>query len=187
MSALLLEPHNDDAVLFAFFTVMREHPRVLTCLRSYRMGERGYPAPRVDYNTRERESAAAMAIANVEWLQLQVPDTMPDEHLRDGLAPTLMTLTPKPTHVYAPAPHEDGNVQHNIVGEAALEAFLDVPVTLYCTYVNGRERMVGSQEVEFDPDWARYKLLALACFASQIRHPSISHHFTDHGLREWYA
>lgn len=187
MTALVLEPHNDDSTLFAFWTIMREHPRVMTCFRSYRMGERGYPEPRVDMHTRERESAAAMAIANVAWEQIILPDTLPGAQLHAGLVDVLKNLDFTPSHVYVPTPHDDGHPQHNIVAYAAFEVFQGIPVTLYCTYTNGRERMIGTREVEFDRAWIKYKFLALACFDSQLRHPSISHHFTDHGLREWYA
>lgn len=180
MSALLLEPHQDDAVLFAAFTCIRHRPLVVTVF--------GQPVKQrregIDAERRNRENAAALAS-----LGCMKPEPLPLTDL-DPSVPTITAeldvLPPLFDRVFAPAVEENGHPQHNLVGQLADDIFGPENVTHYLTYTNNRDRSTDGHEVEFEPAWVSLKLRALACFESQIGRVATVHHFVDGGLREWY-
>ena len=71
MTALLLEPHHDDATLFAAYTCLREKPLVVTVLSDSRT-QAG-----VTGAEREAESVAAMEILGCERVSLGFTDGDP--------------------------------------------------------------------------------------------------------------
>lgn len=182
MTALLLEPHQDDAVLFACYTLLRERPHVITILQSDLQAQRG-TGIRASQRVAENELALNVTLG-LTWEQWEYSDADPDwRGIRDDLAKRNDATV---TSVYAPYPESGSHPHHNMVGNLALEVF-GGRVTHYMTYVNGRGRSQGSRRVvPHVYDHVRMKLLALACYGTQIREPSTGHHFTE-ALHEWYA
>ena len=168
---LLLEPHQDDATLFASFYCLRYRPRVVTLLRSRVQELRGTGITDAE---RCLENARAMEILGCPYEQWNFSDDEPDwplmeddmYDLREPLEPEL---------VFAPAYESGGHAQHNMVAEIASRVFGD-RVRPYLTYVRGQQRTKGVP-VPFEPHWPQVKLLALASFGSQIREPS---------TRDWF-
>lgn len=191
MSALLLSPHNDDAVLFASFTLIRHQPRVITCFRSdvqehrHRFG--------VTFVERELEDVDAMIALGLDHHMLeQWPflDSEPVEALRALIREKFAGL-PLGLHVFAPAWEEEGHDQHNLVAEeadlrwgGAANRVEGGSLTYYMTYTQGRVRSCG-EPVPFENEWVPLKLRALACYESQLRLDSTAHHFW-HGIHEFY-
>lgn len=180
---VFLAPHNDDESLFGAYTLLRERPHVIVCLRSQRMGTPGYPPPLVDADTREAETEEAMNVLGIEWTQWPVLDSSVDwDELADR-----MTHLPRVFHrCYAPAVEHGGHVHHNLIGTLALKVFGPGRVTPYLTYTNGTVRSSGGQLVPYEDGWPELKREALDCYRSQAAHPMTGHHFTA-SLDEFYA
>lgn len=161
MTALLLEPHNDDCALFASFTALRFRPHVVTVLRSVVQEGNGIGA-----HEREIESAAAMGILGCSWEQWNHPDNDPMLHdIRSSLE--RIDATQKPEVVFAPWSEEPGgHDQHWAVGKLAAWVFGD-RVRFYCTYKVGGDKTRG-REVPYEPSWIEKKHRALACYRSQM-------------------
>lgn len=179
MTALLLEPHQDDCALFAAFTAHAEKPHVVTVLRSVVQERRG-----ISGQTREWENKHAMHELGCQWGQWPFSDSDPDwDAIRDAIVGAAATYG----RVLAPHPEDGGHEHHNRIGEIAREAFGAGRVTCYVTYANGRQRNNDGlgEKVIPTPDAVQAKLRALACYRSQIAEPSTGHHFTDHPLTEW--
>ncbi len=185
---LLLEPHQDDACLFACWTLLREKPHVVTILQSDLQARRG-----TGITASQRVAENELALVNVlglTWEQWEFSDADPDwEAIRAELY-LLDARSSEAVDVYAPAIEpEGGHPHHDKLGRLADEVFGAARVTHYTTYRWGHGRSGGSgyQEVlPADPDHVRMKLLALACYGTQIREPSTGHHWMQ-GLWEWYA
>lgn len=178
MGALLLEPHHDDAALFAAFTCLRYRPLVVTVLGDAQVQRR----VGIDGDTRSMENRAAMLELGCEWEEWPFTDRAPPWQLIEENLTRMVASGFFP--VFAPAPHNEGHEQHTMIGMLALQVFGPDRVQQYCTYYDGRSRQ-GGTPVEFEPWMIRHKLRALACYGSQHAEPSCAHHFTDHGLREW--
>lgn len=183
MTALLLDPHGDDGVLFAAFTIMQRRPHVAVVLRSVLQEQRGTGITAAE---RERETGAALSVLDAPaWEQWPIRDDKPDwvtvkrlmEQARDDL---------KPDRVFAPSWEVGGHDHHNAVAEIAAEVFGPDMVTGYLTYVRGSARSDWATEVVPEPIHIIRKHVALSCFESQIREPSTRPWFMD-GLREWVA
>lgn len=183
MTALLLDPHGDDGVLFAAFTIMKHRPHVAVCLRSQLQESRGTGITAAE---REAETGAALAILDVPaWEQWPIRDDRPDwvavarlmEQTRDDV---------KPDVVFAPEFEVGGHDHHNAVAEIAARVFGPKLIVSYLTYVRGSARSDWATEVVPEPDWIVRKHRALACFESQVREPSTRPWFMD-SLREWVA
>jgi len=187
MTALFLAPHNDDEILFGSFTLLRHQPHVVICFRSFRMADPHYPGGQpVDYETRERETQAAMDLLGCDWTQLVFRD---DQEGQSYALKRWFELNKEwsfdgdPDVVFAPAYEEGGQFQHNEVALAAQDAFGE-RVVQYLTYT-AEGRSSGGREVEFEPEWVELKLRALACYRSQILHPVTRHWFFDAPVREY--
>jgi LmbE family N-acetylglucosaminyl deacetylase len=161
---ILLSPHFDDEVLFASYVLLREHPWVVFCLDG---------APRHgDVQTRMREAHAAARLLGCDMIALHsTPDTLADD-LADY----------QPSHVWAPLPEEDGNSDHNIVGETARGLWPD-RTTFYTTYTEAGRTMAG-ERVEPLPGWETLKRRAMSCYESQYALPAMRPHFRR-GLDEY--
>lgn len=178
VSALLLEPHQDDAVLFAAFTCLRHRPLVVTVLASQLQADRGTG---ITNERREAENAHALGLLGCEVEQWGYPDSGPDW---TAVQWAMRSLAGEGEFelVFAPAVEDGGHEQHSEVGRIALQVFGD-RVRPYLTYRRGHGRTVG-QEVVPQPEWIGLKLRAMACFASQIAEPSTRPWFLD-GIREY--
>jgi len=167
-TALVLEPHNDDAALFSAFNAIRTRAHIVTVLASS--------------VERTAESAAAAAIFGCSYEQWPEPDDAPD-----WKAVARMLLVHDSDHapeiVFAPWPESSGgNEQHNMVGRLAEQVYGD-RVTFYTTYRTGAPRTTGTP-VPYEREWVLMKLRALACFESQIRSGPVRF-FAEHSLLEW--
>lgn len=171
MTALLLEPHQDDAALFAAFTCIRHRPHVVTVLRSVVQEQR---RTGITQAIRQAENDDAMSILGCTWEQWPHPDSAPDwEAVRRQLEEI---DTPSLGRVFAPCPEDGGQPHHNMIGELAEAVFGAERVSFYMTYVDGRVRN-GGRPVEYEPGWIQLKLRALACYRSQHDLASTGHHF----------
>jgi LmbE family N-acetylglucosaminyl deacetylase len=183
VTALLLQPHSDDAALFAAFTCLHHRPHVITVLSSQLQEDRGTG---ISQATREAEDRCAMEFLGCTVEQWPYSDASPDWGAVEN-ALRLYDEREAPERVFAPRPTPDGHEQHNAVGSLALDVFGDTRVTLYLTYRRGHGRAMSGNEVAFKPHWPGLKLRALACYVSQIQEPSTRDWFLDLSLREWYA
>lgn len=174
---LFLSPHNDDAELFGCFTLLREKPHVVICLRCDYQADPAYGAP---YEVRESETAAALAVLGVSWEQWAISEANPDwdEMLRSLQELRRMGFD----HVWAPKPEPYGHPHHNKIGELALNVW--PRVTQYCLYTLAG-KSVGV-EVPFHPRWVGLKLRALACHQSQAGGQN-SHKYFIRDQREYVA
>ena len=183
MTSILFSPHQDDACLFATFTLLAHDPLVVTVLASQLQEDRGTG---ITNDTRMAEDCCAFAeLGLTEWTQWPYLDSAPDWGAVAG-AMRVVDERVQPERVFAPAVEEGGHDHHNQIGQLARALFGD-RLTAYLTYTNGRDRSRSGNEVPFEPEWPAIKLGALACYRSQIAEPSTGHHFIDWGLREWYA
>lgn len=177
---LFIEPHQDDATLYGFYTLLRVKPLIVSVTSSFIQPERGEMG--CDAETRNREAIEAAKIAGCPIVFLNIRDTeLTEEILRDRLKGF------NPETVYIPAQHENGNPQHNLIGKVALELFGHKKCEQYCTYVRGDFNIVkGSYEVKPIHNEAQLKNQALDCFKSQLALPSTRPHFESVRNRsEW--
>lgn len=163
---LFLSPHNDDAVLFGAFTVLRERPLVVTLLDSHKQAARGGPTMR----ERRAEDERAMGILGAPLMFWEASDANP--HWPD-IEAQLRGFFNQPEMVYAPAPEAGGNGDHNAIGEMAGRLFRNV--TYYMTYT--KEGKSSGVHVPFEPDWPARKIQALVCYSSQICRSDNVEHF----------
>ena len=177
VSALFLEPHQDDAVLFACWTLLRHRPHVVTVLRSVNQEANGITAAE-----REAENEEAMAMLGCDWRQWNHPDNDPNW----GVIRRMLEIEDaggRPTRVFAPWPDEPGaHAQHRRIGELAEAVFGSERVSFYTTYAVGGDK-TRRREVPYEREWIPLKLRALACYESQIlRGP---HRFWMMDIREY--
>jgi len=199
MTRVLFEPHADDAVLFAAFTILRYRPQiVITCMES--LGDYGhtdtrhaetrdamavlgatgcmqwYKKPPDDYMRRLEQTVHPSMLAEMkEWARNAYPDLDLQERMRR------LDVAVKPSLVFAPnrkASHPD----HVAVAEAAVAVFGDRLRTYHTYDANGKVR--DGREAECEPEWMQAKLRALERSECQIRHPS-AHAFFVEDLREY--
>ena len=176
MTALVLEPHHDDAVLFSSWNAIRHRAHIVTVLRSVNQEGMG-----ITHGEREAESSLAAQILGCRHSQWQEPDSAPDwERIEVELRAYEAALAPE--HVFAPWPEaRGGNQQHDAIGALAASVFPG-RVTHYTTYRTGGPRTTGTP-VPYEREWVLLKLRALACFRSQIRLGPVR--FFAHALDEW--
>lgn len=177
MTALLLEPHADDACLFAAWTCLRHQPLVITVLSSQVQEDRGTGITNAQRVAENREALSWLGCHVEQW---DFPDSAPDwEAIGDRLA----ELPFEPEVVFAPAWEEGGHEQHNALANVALGVVGPERVRPYLTYRRGHTRTVG-KPVPYERLWPMLKLRALSCFESQIAEPTTAPWFLD-GIREF--
>ena len=159
MKTLLLDPHGDDAVLFATYTCLRERPLVLMTHRTVPFDESMEGCSRIGCH--------AISIASEDKVS----------HLRyyDGAE-----------KVYVPMIRVDGHEEHNEAAQLALVAFGPERVVFYLTYApRGQRDRDGVEVVPTTPEIA-CKLHALSCYQSQIEQSTTRPWFFDLlDMREW--
>lgn len=179
MKTILLSPHGDDETLFAAFTCMRERPHVIVCSQDADPDVR---------RARTLETTRAIEILGCSHHEWPTPANKPDwEKARQWLSAwdSSALVASVADRVYAPAIHPEGHEDHNRVGELAREIFGD-RVRFYTTYAPRGQRQYGSVEIVPTADEIQRKLLALACYRTQIEHPSTRPWFFELlDLREW--
>lgn len=186
---LFLSPHNDDAVLFGTFTLLREHPNIttVTCFDSYVQPSRGHSF--ADARHRRNEDLEAFSCLGVSPPTfLGIPDNLSDkaveqQTLFDELSNLRLKINPEV--VYAPLPEPLGNLQHNLVGEMAGVIFFS-KVTYYTTYTHRGKTTTSYICVPTTSQWVMRKLRALACYSSQIEIENCREHFLR-DQREYYG
>lgn len=174
---LLLSPHDDDSVLFAAFTCMREKPKVAVILDSWlqpNRGERGCSA-----QERAEETARAHAIIGGEIVRCGLRD---DKATEDEIVQSLKGIG-NFDRIYAPTVDADGNVHHNMVGRAALRLY-GPRVQQYPTYTKTELYKRGSYEVIPTTRELELKQMAMECFESQLR-INLPHFKAVQGKSEW--
>lgn len=162
---LLISPHNDDAALFAAFTLMRKQPLVVTVFDSFAQVKRGFP--HCDWQTRRKEDAKAFQLLNCPYRFSGIPDEGYEvEKIRDSMR-TLLRLY-SPDAVYIPAFEADGHEQHNHVSLVCTEVFAGRISGCYYTYTRTGGKTVKGTKVEYNGQMAQKKLQALLCYETQL-------------------
>jgi LmbE family N-acetylglucosaminyl deacetylase len=178
LNAVFIAPHNDDETLFGSFTLLREKPHVIVCLRSMVQELRGCG---ITYGQREAETEEALRVLGVPaWTQWEIPDSDPDWDLVEA---RLRKVRAK--RIYVPAFEEGGHAHHNMIADIASRVLPARRVTPYMTYTEER-RSSGGRRVLFEPEWIILKLRALTCYRSQIYERSTQAHFL-YPQFEYYA
>lgn len=180
MTALLLSPHYDDETLFAAYTVIRHQPHVLTCMGDAQIQKsRGGPS----CEERRAESFTACSILGADghsWLPVR--DDTPDAEALEALLREFSEM--KFDVVFAPAAEEGGHEDHNLVARVANDIWGGRNVTPYLTYRRGYGRSDYGVEVPVDRGYRSVKLMAMACYSSQIELDSCRPWFND-WEKEW--
>ena len=187
MTVVLFEPHLDDAVLFASYTLLQHRPVVVTVLGDNRVQER-YG---ITSDVRRREHASAMRVLGIEsavWAfrdDIQDWDEISDSvgSLRNGAH-----LYAEITQVWAPLPEVRGHEQHTAIAQIVERTFDRSITSFYATYRRGDRRTRTETEVIPEPHWPALKMRAMACYTSQINLENTRPWFAaDDMLREWVA
>jgi LmbE family N-acetylglucosaminyl deacetylase len=184
VTALLLAPHYDDEILFAAYTLMRERPQIAWVFP---------PRNHLDHLDRRGESHDALLALGISFASVQTrfesvcyEGALGEDAWPYGLVEHLHDV--EYDMVYAPAPHDHGHHEHNVVGRVALDTLGAERVTWYQTYTRTKGRQKYGNLVEPDPDMIARKLRALACFTTQIAHPARRPWFYELlDMREWHA
>jgi LmbE family N-acetylglucosaminyl deacetylase len=205
MKHLFLSPHNDDAVLFGSFTLQRLGDECVTVV-IYNSIKQGLGTSAV----REREDEEAFVeLGSYPPTQFSFPDDKPnsDKEIAEAI---VENCNCNELTVWAPAIYVEGHAQHNQVGRVAGMLGAN-SVRYYHTYVRRVEGKVEGlgNGLDFHPmqrilmmtqrygqdimieesrpekfEHVQRKLLALACYRSQIlRSDNFAHFLRDQ--REW--
>lgn len=178
MKSLFLAPHNDDETLFGAFTLLREKPTVVVVTDSFVQYLRG---DNITFEQRRRETLEAMKVLGCKVVFGQIPDHKIDKDILVEAFEPLKSVE----KIYAPKPYENGNPQHNLIGEVAKEVFGD-KVIFYSTYTKDNLYMTGDIEVKPTEEELELKNKALQCYKSQLSLPSTRPHFEAVlGKSEW--
>jgi LmbE family N-acetylglucosaminyl deacetylase len=180
MSAILIQPHDDDAVLFACWTILRHKPLVVTVFDSYVQPGRGIPGTSAE--DRADETNRACLILGVDNVRLGFRDdddtVTPGQIFARAVNVLPRAIQPSDT-IYVPLEESGGHPQHNLVARA-----FGRKTRSYLTYTT-EGKSTSCNEVPFEPEWVALKLRALAEFKSQFQ-PAAGcvEHFLR-GLREY--
>lgn len=166
MTTIVFEPHPDDAVLFATWSILEHQATVITvCGDSHLQNWLG-----VDSLTRQAEHARAMDALGVDHEMWPIRDDEPDWDAAQAMMEELDERHRfQIDRVFAPAVEWDGNPAHGIVGELAAKVFGTTRVTHYLTYTGspGAKSRAGAR-VDPAQEWLPRKHAALACYESQM-------------------
>lgn len=179
MSSLFIEPHQDDAILFGAFTLMREKPLVLSLTDSFiqpNRGEKGCSAAE-----RRQETIEACKLLGCPVVFAGLRDDSLDKCQIEGVLSRFHGFD----KVYAPA-IQGGNAQHDLIGECVKKWRPDV--IQYTTYTKTELYTEGDIEITPSKIEQELKLKALGCYPSQLNLRSTRPHFEAiAGKSEWYA
>lgn len=182
--SILIQPHDDDAFLFACFTLLREKPLLVTVFDSWVQPARGIPG--TSAAQRANETARACSILGVKHERLGFRDdvVVNDTEIFGRLHRAFPGDYAINAQIIAPAFEAGGHPQHNLCAEAV------IGLNVTCQYLTYRCDPSGKSsnglEVPFDPRWVHLKLRALACFKSQFQQATgCVEHFIGRSLREY--
>jgi hypothetical protein len=180
VTVVLLQPHYDDAVLFATYTLLIAKPHVVTVL-----GGETTQAPVVFGEERQRENHCALDLLKVtsteDWTHHDELDVDWEAVLADMRD---LNLRLRPNLVWTPLDEQDGHEHHNLVSAMAVTAFGPERLRYYTTYRRGNGRTVTDYEVIPLADWYALKFKAMACYESQINLP-LTRPWFENWSREW--
>lgn len=181
MTAVLFEPHHDDAVLFATYSLLEYRPHVITVFGNARKQE-----PDVSCAERVEEQGRAFAmLGGFEWGMWLFEDTASHTWKLQEAVQASMSSYEDFDLILAPYPEPLGHEQHNLLGLAAKEVFGE-RVRYYLTYERGSGRSQGPNEVQPEKGWPALKFAAMGCYSSQIELESTRPWFAAGDcLREW--
>jgi hypothetical protein len=179
---LFVSPHNDDAVLFGAFTLLREKPMVLTVFDSFVQVDRGYPECNADARRAEDVKAVSVCLGCAIH-----SGYVPDNLTKAAAAPKVyevLSMWRRMPEVWLPAVEGAGNEQHNLVGELGLEIFKGAKIHRYLTYTRTGGKSTGGTLVTPDGPMVLKKLQALACYRTQLQINALG--CWPHFLRDQY-
>lgn len=166
---LFISSHNDDESLFGAYTLLREKPLVAIVTDSFIQPNRGEDGCSAD--ERWQESVEACKILGCPVIRLAIRDDVLTE---DDVRAALQRFEGF-EKVYAPAIHENGNWQHNLIGKVARELWPDL--TAYTSYSRNNLWINGSIEIKPTSEEMELKNRALDCYVSQINLGATRPHF----------
>lgn len=173
MNAIFWEPHHDDSVLFAAYTLLREKPTVITVF--------SHPSVK-----RQVESMKAMDVVGCNYGMVGLNEQEIDKSMLEQRMELERSRMTERYKVFAPAIEIDGHIEHNMVSWFATKVFGADNVTHYMTYRRGHGRSRSDNEVEPEPGWRALKMQAMACYVSQIERADTRPWFCgDDVFREW--
>lgn len=163
---LFVSPHNDDAVLFGAFTLLREHALVLTVFDSYVQVLRGHAQCTAE--VRRAEDVAAMEVLGCSVVFGGVRDNESEYSIGAFVRNVLERWKVKGVEeVWLPAEDVHGHPQHNLVGAIGARVFNDAKIHRYLTYVGAGKAAYGVP-VCCTGEMLLKKLRALICYETQI-------------------
>jgi len=160
-----ISPHNDDAVLFGAFTLMRDRPVVMTVLDSYVQRKRGF----ADCSAQQRRAEDLLAITGVLNRSLffgGVPDDLPLEDMADQVRQVFREVGPV-QEVWLPLWEDGGHDHHNLMATVGRQEFPVPQIHWYLTYTKAG-KSTGGVAMPCSGQMVRKKLEALACYKSQL-------------------
>lgn len=173
---LLFSPHNDDAVLFASYTLLREKPLVITVTDSWIQFNRGELQTA---NDRWSEDVEAMKVLGCSIIRLGLRDDMlSEDQLRQAFVRFINF-----NNVYVPA-LQGGNLQHDMVYRVATEVFGGY-CKYYATYTKTEPYTRGNIEITPTVEEIELKNKALDCYKSQIANTNKVYFDSVRGRSEW--
>lgn len=180
MTVVVLEPHPDDAVLFACWAIIQHTAHVVTvCGESHLQHGLG-----VTSNDRVHDTEGALFELDVTGEMWPIRDDTPDWEAAESMMRELDDRM-SPTLVFAPASERNGNPAHTTVGLLADKVFGD-RVTFYLTYTGAPSvKSRGGGKVVPEQAWIPMKLRALACYESQFRVRSGAYRHFMNDLEEY--
>lgn len=172
-----ISPHNDDAVLFGAYTLMRERPLVLTVTDSWIQPNRGEVGCSAD--DRWQEDIKAMEILGCPIIRLGLrDDTLTEKDLYQAFAKFANF-----DRIFVPA-FQGGNRHHDMVSDVATHVF-ERKCVYYPTYTKTQLYTTGISEVVPTIEEVELKNKALDCYTSQLRING-PHFDAVRGRSEWY-
>jgi LmbE family N-acetylglucosaminyl deacetylase len=139
---------------------MREKPLVVVVTDSYKQELRGLPITKEE---RIKETEEAMKTLGAEVIFLHCPDTKLNEHVLDQFKNLPIEK------VYCPHPEENGNPDHNFIGNLCRDIWQNEETALveYSTYSAKRSYPEGNP-IAPTKEEKELKMKALDCYKSQL-------------------
>ena len=166
---LLISPHNDDAALFAAFTIQHFRPHVITVFDSDVQAFRGHPG--CDWETRRKEDQQAMDVLGCQISFCGVSDALLPHAMLEQTAQRLSYVANSIApwdKVFIPASEDSGHDQHNLVSTICELLFRDHIAGRYYTYTRTEGKTTRGLKVPYTGQMAKKKLEAILCYETQL-------------------
>ena len=166
---LFVSPHCDDETLFGAFTILREQPYVMIVYDGYVQQNRGLSVTPME---RRQESIAALNILGIPmnkilFCALDDSKEYTEREIGERLITGCLIADFQPEEIFMPAHELRGHRHHNLVARAGLLEILP-KITRYMTYTDHGKSVSNKPVIVENPLWIARKLLALACYTSQM-------------------